>query len=360
MARTLGVDTTEKRDSPFDTEMRRRLLIAIGILENQASFDSGTYCMLTDTVFPIAAPLHVDDADISPAMTIAPEPKDRFTDVTFFSMAYTILYHQRLLNYTPLDVDGKPLMTQDWARRDQILEDFITIIRQKYLRYCNPTITFHRLIITTGEGLITVLRLLNRRPMYRIYTSGPPPQDGFSVLDAVVDELEQDLQKHSNVDYKKWTWFIWPKWYALAVLLTELCEYTEGPLLAKAWRIAEANFEYHKGITHDKRLYRAIEKLMQKARAARDSHRNIDNKPAFTNGDFGTQVSQPFDLPTDVAPIAVNGVDHFATPAQAELAASLYPGNSWNNWEAFVQDLSETDVNMAMNDWAAVNWSFNT
>ena len=89
------------------------------------------------------------------------------------------------------------------------------------------------------------------------------------MLDVAGDILDQTLRKVDNNRFKPCCWFIWVMWYALAVLLAELCEHTDGPLVDRAWITAEASFAKYQGTINDAALWSSIKNLMYRARTAR-------------------------------------------------------------------------------------------
>ena len=305
--------------------------------------------MLTDNVFISAAPLHIDDADISVTTTALPPQRKSFCDMTFCSITYEMVSYLRRLVYVPLDVHGQLLVVQEWSDRRAVADEFATTIRQKYLQYCNPEDNFQRYVMLAGEGMVVCLRLLTYRPMYRFYSRAPPPQDDVDILALVVGQLDETYQKESNTNFLPWAWFSWTKWYALAVLLAELCEHTEGPLIEKAWIVAEGSFEHYREIMHKRPLWKSVEKLMRKARSIRQNATSLALRVDSTSvhSTVGTAQLQQTTWPIDADTLP---------PMQADDSVpDLQNMSFWDNWETFVHDLNEHDQSMASPDWM-LNW----
>jgi hypothetical protein len=178
--------------------------------------------------------------------------------------------------------------------------------------------------------------------MYRFYIDGPPPKDEFGVLDVARDIPDQTLQKVDNNRFKPWEWFVWVKWYALAVLLAELCEHTEGPLVDRAWVTAEASFAKYQETIKDAALWSSIKNLMHRARSAR----SLKNVVAVeVSGSISTIDNPlPFEGPVTVALDAdsqITGVDSYGSSSEQ---ANLWEETemlSWVTWESFVQELGD-------------------
>lgn len=242
--------------------------------------------------------------------------------------------------HTPRDVDGQPLIQQDWAQRYAIAEDCARSLKGIHLTRCNDVDPFQLYTKAVCEGMVVTLRLLVRRPMYRFQSSKPSPDDDFNVLDVAADVLDHTLQKASNKDFEPWQWFAWLKWYALAVLLAELCGHTEGLRVDKAWVIAEASFVMTKKLTHDPVLWGSMEKLMRKARAARASNGTVagsgsiptynDQTPLHFDGHEAASYHRDYKFSRS---------DTHGSSEQHENPWEELEMDSWVNWESFIQDL---------------------
>jgi hypothetical protein len=352
IGQSLGLDREATSHTPFETELRRRTWYSISILDVQAAFDSGSYSALANGVYFKGTPLHINDADISPDDLVSASIRYTFTDMTFSSAVYEMLRHMRKMIHVPVDADGQPLAHQNWAQRHSIVEDCARTLREGYLKYCDPADTFQCFTRVVCEAMITTLRLLVRRPMYRFYSDGPPPKDEFGVLEVARDILDQTLQKVDNNRFKPWEWFVWVKWYALAVLLAELCEHTEGPLVDRAWVTAEASFAKYQGTIKDAALWSSIKNLMHRARSAR-SLKNVVAVEA--SGSISTIDNPlPFEGPVTVALDAdsqITGVDSYVSSSEQ---ANLWEETemlSWVTWESFVQELGDPVQLNAMNGY---------
>ncbi|KUJ08351.1 uncharacterized protein LY89DRAFT_725234 [Mollisia scopiformis] len=267
----LGLDLENKKHSVFETEMRRRIWYSIGILDLQAAFDSGSYSALANGVLLRNTPLHINDEDISPATGTIPASRLTFCDMTFACATHEMLRQMRRMIYTPLDSDGTPIPTlqKDWTRRYAIVEDCANSLNEKFVIYCNLNDPFQLFTKIVCEAMVVNLRLQVRRPMYRFYSTKPPPNEDLNILQVATEVLEQTVRKTETNEFRAWEWFAWNKWYALAIVLAELCEHTEGSLIERAWMVAEASFAKYKTTIHDPVLWNSLEKLMSKAQSAR-------------------------------------------------------------------------------------------
>jgi hypothetical protein len=184
---------------------------SIGILDLQATFDIGSYSALVGGSSFRDPPLHINDGDISPEDATSPCARDTFPEMTFSSATHDMLRYMRRMIHVPLDADGTPLAQPNWAQRHAIVEECAQVLAEKYVRICNPAETFQLFTRIVCEAKVVTLRLLVRRPMYRLYSTNPPPDDDFNVLEVATEVLDQALRKGDNVKFKSWEWFSWVK-----------------------------------------------------------------------------------------------------------------------------------------------------
>ena len=253
-------------------EMRRRLWYSIGMLDMQAAFDGGSHCVIASNGLLGRPPLNIDDSMISPASDqSAFVEQSVLTNMSFSSMTHEALICWRKLTHVPTDCEGRPLkIRQEWSKRYQLVRDWEENMNERYLRHCDTTQPLQRFMKTVGQDMVISKKLLVRRPMHRLFSAGPPPADGFNVLEVATDVVERSLRKFTDPAFAAWSWFGWVKWYVLAIMLAELCGPGSGPLIDRAWRIAEEAFPKFAKLVIDDVLWRSVEKIMQKARATRD------------------------------------------------------------------------------------------
>lgn len=341
IAQSLGLDLETTSQTPFETELRRRTWYSIAILDLQTAFDSGSRLTLACGAFSGPAPLHVNDADISPADLEPARERFAITDMTFCCATHDMLRYMRRMIHASNDADGRPLLQQDWAQRQAIVEDCAQTLNQKYLINSNDTNSFQRFTRAVCKGMLVTLRLLARRPMYRFCSSKPPPDDEFNVLEVSANVLARALQKSSDDEFKPWKWFTWLKWYALAVLLAELCEHTEGQRVDEVWLIAEASFLECKDMLNDPVLWSSLKKLMRKARSARCHNGNTaesGGSSVFDDKNYW-HLEGPGDAASDLDPqfLSTTGCASFGQQESLSEELELF---SWVNWESFVEDIS--------------------
>ena len=341
----LGLDLEQSSHTPFETEIRRRIWCSIGILDFLSTFDSGSHSALAGGAFFRALPLHINDADISPDNLKPPSVRSQFSEMSFCAATHDMLQYLKKMIYVPLDPEGRPLLQQNWAHRYAIAEECVCVLNKQYLRYLNNGDPFHMFMAIVCETMITTMRLLIRRPLYRFYSTAPPPSDNFNVLEVAMQVLHLSLQKSTNDVFKPWSWYFWAKWYPLAILFSELCEHTEGANVDKAWIVAELSYLDLKETCREDSILISMEKLKRKAQSAR-SFKNVVVQQPQLDGGLVHNSKTTIGLEKNV----VAGVDRgYQLPAAAFDEILGHEGQflgdlemlSWNNWESFIQDLGD-------------------
>ena len=337
--------------------MRRRAWYSVMILDVQAAFDGGSRSILEGHPLNSRPPSHINDMEISAEDCRAVIETERFSDMTFSTITHEMTRCLRQLAYVPMDFEGRPLRIQAWSERYAMVDEFARLVRDKYTPYCKDAVPFQRFTRVVADDMVITLRFLSRRPTHRFYSSGPPPKDDFDILDVALSVLERALQKYTNDGFKPWKWFAWPKWYALAVLLAELCEHTSGPKVDRAWAIAEACFADYGLRVGDSALWAALRKLMHKARTSRvlanENRKQADGfrlrmPPTSTVTQDQSRNFDDMDYRIIDGNMAANEESQrldFQFPAAEEMEML-----SWVNWEAFMEDIANTTELDALRD----------
>lgn len=212
----LGSETNNTL-SALDIEQRRRLWFGIGLLDSQAAFGRGSTPMLsyTDLKHP---PLNISD-DETGIRTVSTYPSP--------DMFFTCLTHQGVICQRKICDPS----IQDPQVRADIVASFESSMLNLHAHFGFSEIPVQRYAALLAKDMAVNLQLVLRRPPYRsvpfnLHTSqrsqsgsSTPP---FNILDAATAVLERGLAKQHSTEFAKWSWFSWPRWYALAIVLVEL------------------------------------------------------------------------------------------------------------------------------------------
>jgi hypothetical protein len=342
--------------SPFDVQIRRRLLFAIGILDTHSALDRGTVPILPSTAFG-TPPLNINDCDMSAPNNVPNESSLGPTDMSHTAMIYQAMLCQRKLYELSESPEN---VFESWPKRLELVEAFGEYVRNATFSISTSGSPLEQLQKISGTKIHVSLQLILRRPPYRRPHNSVPPWDDFDVLSAAVDVLEQHLQPLVP-ELKPWAWKNWVQWHALAVVLAELISSPRGPSFDRAYAIATKSFQHYSKIVADSEsgmLWKPIAKLMRRVQHVRQSPTTplTQNGHKFGIGDEAINVA-PFDLE------AVQEFDTFdftdwtfaneglGYPASNNDHESIQDGISphapdmpWLAWDTFLQDIILPDV----------------
>ena len=199
--------------------------------------------------------------------------------------------------------------------------------------------------------------------------------------------LERSLFKQANSEFNPWAWFTWVKWYALAVLLAELCGPIKGPEADLSYVVAQKIFIEYAQVVADSQsgmLWRPIVKLMRRVQKLRgstvDGMSNLLASPAsgmeqpttrseIDDNNFANLNINQQPVPHDPAitldsynldPNLIRNSDNpyrlVNNESDQALGMDTFPGEelSWAHWDNFLEDMN----NPASFDWA-MDWQTN-
>jgi hypothetical protein len=100
-----------------------------------------------------------------------------------------------------------------------------------------------------------------------------PSNDEFNVLEVATEVLERNMRLKVP-EIAPWAWKSWVKWYALALVLAELCGQPEPMLAERAFYVAKESFENYAPLIADAEagmLWKPIVKLMRRVKHIRET-----------------------------------------------------------------------------------------
>nr|POE76209.1 c6 finger domain transcription factor nscr [Quercus suber] len=363
IASAQGLDEKSYRHkSPLETETRNRVWYSIAVLDVRCAFDRGSKPLLSSSAFP-AMPLNLDDREIS---TETVHVNGR-SDSTYTSMSYCRMNYKALLCQLKIMELGESTITDKqrdhsamiWRQQLEALADFEDF-HDKFTRIClqDPT-PFRRLAANISTESLTSMKLLSCRPFYKQARDlHAISQDSFNVLATATEVLETSALKAHSQDFAPWAWFSWPKWFALAIVLAELCGRQEGEMIDRAWLAAQACYGRYMHQVADMPsglLWRPIAKLMKRASAVRKTINpaavNVVSPPVYESTDSEPHLQA---IPSDSY---MTGTQKLFPPTPADFNDPLMDTNfenmegmSWFNWELFVDDLNSQDFSMNLDE----------
>ncbi|KAF7504324.1 hypothetical protein GJ744_002444 [Endocarpon pusillum] len=388
---------------PFEREMRRRLWWQICILDRQASIDRGTDPIITAHGFSTQLPLNVNDEDLLPNDPNEVQPREGYTDTALSLICHEVFEIERRLTYIPAGEFNRSLEMSDdfWAQRKGWVSVSQRRVEDKYLRHFNMDVPQQHYAVLLSHIIVATMWLFAYRPLQPRSdspTSFKIPQPGILHLAVEVMDKSIQLSMHPCARPFKWMSSIWVQWYALAVMIAELCVQTEGPTVERAWSIVDPVFEetaQHVADSDKGRLWRPIKKLMTRAQEVRKKHladvaaafrsQSIGAAPTAaeqaipwlitqhsdSNGmdmdaepkpllDNSSTLNLPQQIGTGTEPMSVDWASFFATGATDQIDYNDEINEmAWTNWASFIDDFQSHEAYLSGSDNAPPR-SFNT
>lgn len=256
--------------TPFERELRRRVWLAIGFLDIQASMDRASEPMMQAAWLESHPPANVNDIDISPTMTSNPPDSPGFTDMTFTMITRKAQYVTRSLNFS----DFMEPSINTLAIRQQLVLEFQQSV-SKLLAHASPaTNPLHWLTAAVAECTHASMQLITLRPLQRAPNFTPPLVRGDRLLEFAVNVLTAAYRLRSDPRFAtyKWIEFAFPPWHSLAVALAELCVCEDKAVMERFWEPVEYTFNQLGRVIADSQrgmLWKPMVKLMDRAKERR-------------------------------------------------------------------------------------------
>ncbi|KAK5130937.1 hypothetical protein LTR08_001540 [Meristemomyces frigidus] len=329
-------------------------------------------------------PLNLDYHELS-SSSIPPETDAaRFTDTSFSLMTYYGMTCQHKL----AEVDASASAhssdfdhTAIWDRKVRILAVFEQHVVKLSQASPNPETPHQCFTVSCAEQILRVMKLLLRRPIYKIAYVAPPIDDDFDTMAVATELLEHSSGKQSRTELHPWEWYDWVPWFALAIVLAELCSRPRGAATDHAWSVAEESYlKYAQKVADGDEglLWKPIARLLRKVKATRASSAPdttehpkssvtapygyteqsfvFDDDLSMALNDFNLQsTTESSQIPQTIGYDAGDGIDPvtglptFSDQDFAEAAAGglldTGEGMSWFNWESFIDDVNRQGDN---------------
>ncbi|KAG4434412.1 hypothetical protein IFR05_010108 [Cadophora sp. M221] len=259
-AQSIGLhrDGTNFKLPQFECEMRRRLWWLIVANDFRVTEDHGLKIYTSDNAIDVALPSNVNDSELYPAMKGPPpasEPK--WTDMSFTLMV--IEAHNVLRKLSPPTLPNSSTPSTE-AARQQAFDTLKAHFETAYLQHCDQNIPIQRMAYIIGKLLPSKLDFVTRQQWLRhhpstthVATPGSPAQSQTSddwqgtetdLLHAIkILEISDHFRTDTMLQGFQWNIRTYPQYHVLMFVFRYLCVAPEGPMMDRAWELANACFE---------------------------------------------------------------------------------------------------------------------
>jgi len=315
----------------IDTEMRRRLWHGICLLDMQSAFDRGSRTIVSSNDMK-DTPLHIDDAHLSSMSKSIIQTQERFTDMTFSILVHRAGICQRMMTEIGISAfEGTLDRSTATAQKKTILANYERE-SDHLVGLCDvpsPSPLQKFTMAVAAESLVA-MRLLLYRPLHRQTDHPEPLTEDFEILHVALNVLFRSRDKRSRADFAPWAWFSWVKWYALAVVLAELCT-TNRLVDQDNWTIVQACYDDYADAVADSKsglLWQPIARLMTKVKSMR---KDVGQHP---------QTSTVQIAPADFTWNMENFADNLGHSILHADHSALQQDLAWNHWDLFIDDIN--------------------
>ncbi|PSR78258.1 fungal-specific transcription factor domain-domain-containing protein, partial [Coniella lustricola] len=264
--------------SPFETEIRRRLWWHICILDSRSSDHHGFGPLMYQASFDTRIPLHINDADLWPAMTEPPHERQEATDMTFALVrceAIRVAVQARLLSPDePSSAGGANTNKAEASHHAQLalMQTLRSRLHDHYLPYCSNTSSSP---IQLFSALLIKLILVHFRLMifYPLRRPGVLTRDELFL--ASVEILELCHQLLTLPAMRNWSWYARShvQWHVVAFVLLEICSRPPSPMCERAWTCAAVmcstwsaqSYHVTQGL-----MWKSVQRLLARAKYVRE------------------------------------------------------------------------------------------
>ncbi|OTA56698.1 C6 transcription factor [Hypoxylon sp. EC38] len=231
--------------SVFESEMRRRLWWHLVHVDFRAADVLGAKPSLDLSFTDTKKPLNVNDEDLYPEMVEPPEEREGITSIALCLMRCGIM--DTLLKFTtgkcPGDVCWEVLYSPDItvAKKESIISQIESHWERKYLRYCDPSNSFHTFLSFSIRSSICKMRVLARSPRQYASRSAKVPQSERDIVFSNATKLLEyvSLVRAGSHGLDKYLWQLGTSylWNTMLHVLIEARHRKIGPEVDKTWKL---------------------------------------------------------------------------------------------------------------------------
>jgi hypothetical protein len=289
-------------------------------------------------------------------------PAPGMTDMSISVIAQEAMICHKKLCDPPREGQDK---MEHWKYKLNLVKTLEQSWQSKYAMINENASPIQRFARFVTEDIATDINLQLRRPPFKQEWSYVPPNDDFNILETATTVLEQTMRIKAR-EFAPWAWKSWVKWYALALVLAELCGKPEENLASRAYAAAQECFKSYAPLIADSEsgmLWKPIVKLMRRVEYLRGSHfapenfiisvtpptgglESINSNASDTRSALLDQLAAMSPTPTGISVFQTGDVELNPTDYGMVSDGNVYSiddaaiGSAWYNWNLFLDDVN--------------------
>ncbi|KAF2634391.1 hypothetical protein P280DRAFT_511938 [Massarina eburnea CBS 473.64] len=247
---------------PFESEMRRRLWWQILLQDGFAEKLAGTGGTVVTT--QVKRPSNVNDSDLVPGMKEPPKEHSGATEMMFFLIrihlaGFLMKSAANKKSKSGPDFDGVwsklSNHTASLCVKDQAIDDLETMYQNKFLKFCDSSVTWHSMCTFLVKAIIAMLRFIAHNPDTHGAGRESVPQPERDMLFRVAVSITS-YQNHAYTtrEMQGYLWHINShfQWKGFIYILSELRYRTEdSDEVRNAWRQVQLVYDFHPNFSRE-------------------------------------------------------------------------------------------------------------
>lgn len=205
---------------PFDVQLRRRLFYQLIPLDGIASQLSGTGIAITPESWDTKEPLNINDDQIWPGMTTAPQEQKGATEMIFcLARACIGKFFAQSMRGTATK------QSQHHSAIESLIREAESEVEEKYIRYCDITNPLHFLTIGMARSAINAMRVRIRLPRVRDQTATDAERKELFQLAHKIIDTDAAAYAHTGLQRYQWhvrSFWAYGSWDSLIYIMTSL------------------------------------------------------------------------------------------------------------------------------------------
>ncbi|KAM5355299.1 hypothetical protein ACJ41O_001945 [Fusarium nematophilum] len=231
--------------SPFETEMRRRLWWSLLVLDLRSADELGTDLIIGDLYYDTQMPSNINDADICPETTEAPEPREGRSDSAVALVRYEICNLSRRLvrassASATLCPKGIALNVASLEDRERLLIEVYQRVEHKFLKHVlDETDPLYWMAAMIARIIMAKMCLVIYQPMLFPGSDGELSDEARQrVYVAAIEIIEYNHMLNTDPRCKQYRWLFqtYTNWHAMTYFLIESCRRPWTPLVERGWQ----------------------------------------------------------------------------------------------------------------------------
>ncbi|KAK2691979.1 hypothetical protein QWA68_009165 [Fusarium oxysporum] len=232
--------------SPFETEMRRRLWWSLLLLDLRSADELGTDLIIQDFNYDTQMPSNINDTDIKPDSTEAPEPREGHSDCSLALVRFEIAgFGRRLVRLSSASMSfcpqGMPYKDTSLAERERMLIEVYNRVEQKFLKHhTGDSDPLHWMAASIARIIMAKMTLVIYQPVLFPGSEGEgtlseEAKERAYVAAIEIAEYNHILNNDSRSKQFRWLFKTYTNWSAMAYFLIASCRRPWTPLVERGW-----------------------------------------------------------------------------------------------------------------------------